>query len=132
MNAHHRISRYLQKAFLIHLFIIIGLTVKALLLKVHSYLAQDETFLTLRILKSGPFSFSEGEGLARGLGLDSCELLQEKGWVENRWLLPVMHIHECIYFIVLSPGTSYGSALISFYGHQIEQSEGPLSKFMLL
>lgn len=43
--------------------------------------------------------------------------------VENRWLPPAIHIHECIYFIMSSPGKLGASAFISLPGHQIEQSE---------
>lgn len=43
--------------------------------------------------------------------------------VENRWLPPAIHIHECIYFIMSSPRKLGASASISLPGHQIEQSE---------
>lgn len=57
------------------------------------------------------------------MGLGICELSKEKRLVENRWPPPAMHIHECIYFIMSSPGKPCTSAFISLYGHQIEQSE---------
>lgn len=43
--------------------------------------------------------------------------------VENRWPPPAIHIHECIYFIMPSPGKLSVSAVLSVPGHQMEQSE---------
>lgn len=43
--------------------------------------------------------------------------------LRNRWSPTSIHIHECIEFILPSPGKRHSSAFISLYGHQIEQSE---------
>lgn len=72
------------------------------------------------------FFLEHREGMGVGLGV--CELLKEKRSVKNRWPPPTIHIHECIYFIMSSPGKPCTSAFISLYGHQIEQSEALCQK----
>lgn len=52
---------------LIHLFIIVVLTVKASLLKVHSFLTQDEIVLSLESFTCRPFPFLQGV-VGMGLG----------------------------------------------------------------